>query len=96
MAIFKDPNLPAAIRNNYIADTEMVVKSIENYKRSLGRVSGVFSSFIDFLFSFNVIIIEKILKGDFDKKYLKLAENIDSLMNNELYYLSAKIKQSIE
>lgn len=98
MAIFKKAHLPAQIRDRYIVDTERILYTIKQQKKDSKGIFKVISKSITFVLSivYIPILLVKVLAGDISKSQTKLINDVDSLMNNKLYYLSAKLKQKSE
>jgi len=94
MAIFKNPNLPAVIRNDYIRDTELTIQALKDLNKLSKRVPKMVSSTIGFVIDLlnTPDKFIKILSGDISNEQFKLLEDLDKLMNNEFYYYSAKFK----
>lgn len=97
LVIFKDKNLPAKIRDKYIVDVERIMASIDQRNRDNRSINKLIVRFFEFVKS--VVFVPdklvKIIKGDISKEQEKLLNDIDTIMSNKLYYLSAKLKSNI-
>lgn len=98
IAIFKNKNLPASIRDSYLYSTKETLKIIKLYKKQNRSIPSLVKKGIEFILSI-VFVPEKlagIISGDITKSQEKLLNNLDSLMSNRIYIGSAKLDQFIE
>jgi hypothetical protein len=93
MAAFKNRDLPNNVKDRYIKDTEQLMVALKVSKSQVDKtISKVVSDYLLMIRSGD-ILYETLRTGRLSKDMEKLLNKMDRLINNKLYYYSAKFGQ---
>jgi hypothetical protein len=92
MAAFKNRNLSNDVKDRYIKDTEQLMVALKASNKVDKTIGKVISDYL-LMIRTGDILYETLRTGRLSKDMEKLLNKMDRLMNNKLYYYSAKLGQ---
>jgi hypothetical protein len=96
MSVFKDPSIPNDIKDHYVEDIKRMNISQSLFRSQHHKDEGLknLTNIISYLtFVPTTKFISMLVNGHLNQDYVKLQNQLDSLMNNELFYQSHRLNK---